>query len=142
MRKSSSASLPSPDGVLPPTLADTCGRGGRLARHVAGIRTTTPALSSCGTSLKKLHGLIGRPAQRVEDLARIDHGLQPRTGLRRSLHGKKQRQQTILVCRAGIFAQSLTQRKMLGLGMRRQPRGVGGKKSERRISDLCGSRPD
>ena len=50
MRKSSSASWPTPDSNLPPTLAVTCGRGGRLDCQVAGIRTTTPALSSCGTS--------------------------------------------------------------------------------------------
>ena len=52
MRKSSSASCPMPAGALPPSLAVTCGRGGRLARHNAGIRTTTPALSSCAASLK------------------------------------------------------------------------------------------
>ena len=74
--------------------------------------------------------------KRVEDLARVDHGLQPGTALGRSLHGKKQREQAILVCRAGILAQSLAQRKMLRLGVRRQPRRVGGKKRERRRSSL------
>ena len=82
---------------------------------------------------QKLNGFVGRPAERVEDLAGIDQGLQPRAGLRRSLHGKKQRQQTVLVGRARILAQSLPQRKMLGLGIRRQPRGIGGEKGERRI---------
>ena len=73
----------------------------------------------------------------MEDLARIDHGLQPRAGLRRALHGKQQGQQTVLVCRARVFAQSLAQRKMLGLGVRREPRGVGGEKGERRVRVLA-----
>ena len=42
--------VPDPDGVLRPTVPVTCGRGGRLPRHAAGMRTTTPAVSSCGTS--------------------------------------------------------------------------------------------
>ena len=82
---------------------------------------------------QELNGFLGRPAERVKDLTRIDEGLQPRTGLRRSLHGKEQRQQTVLVCRSGIFAKSLPQWEMLSLRIRRQPRGVGGQKSERRI---------
>src|SRR5271157_5199983 len=76
---------------------------------------------------------MGRPAQRVEYLARVDHGLQPWTAPSRALHGKKQRQQTILVGRACIFAQSLTQRKMLGPGVRREPGGIGRKESKWRI---------
>ena len=41
--KSSSASMPRPDGGLPPTVAVTCGRGGRFARQRVGTRTMTPA---------------------------------------------------------------------------------------------------
>ena len=59
MRKSSSASLPSPDGALPPTVAVTCGRDGRLALQVAGMRTTTPARSSSGTSPRKRRASCG-----------------------------------------------------------------------------------
>ena len=59
MRKSRSASLPKPDGVLPPTLPVTCGRGGRFDRQFAGIRTTTPALSNWGTSLRSCKALLG-----------------------------------------------------------------------------------
>ena len=33
---------------VPPTVPVTCGRDGRLARHDAGMRTTTPALSRSG----------------------------------------------------------------------------------------------
>ena len=69
----------------------------------------------------------------MEDLAAIHEGLQPRAGLRRSLHGKKQGQQTVLVGGAGIFAESLPQRKVLSLGIGRQPGGVGCQKGERRI---------
>ena len=38
--KSSSASVPSADGGRVPTVAVTCGRGGRPARHAVGTRTT------------------------------------------------------------------------------------------------------
>jgi len=44
--KSSNLSSPSLEGARAPTVAVTCGRAGRLARHVAGMRTTTPALCS------------------------------------------------------------------------------------------------
>ena len=49
MRKSSSASS-AEAGRAPcaPTVAVTCGRGGRPALQVAGMRTTTPARSSSG----------------------------------------------------------------------------------------------
>ena len=40
---------PDADGGRAPTVAVTCGRAGRLARQDAGMRTTTPALSSSGT---------------------------------------------------------------------------------------------
>ena len=59
MRKSRSASWPRRDGMLAPTLAVTCGRSGRFPRQFAGIRTTTPALSSCGTSLRSCKASLG-----------------------------------------------------------------------------------
>ena len=40
-----------PDGGLSPTVAVTCGRGGRLARQPAGTRTMTPAVSRRGISV-------------------------------------------------------------------------------------------
>ena len=43
--------VPSPDGGLPPTVAVTCGRDGRLARQAFGTRTMTPAASRRGTSV-------------------------------------------------------------------------------------------
>ena len=59
MRKSSSASVPNPEGALPPTVAITCGRGGRPALQAAGIRTTTPACSNWGMSLRKRNASWG-----------------------------------------------------------------------------------
>ena len=93
-----------PTGALPPT----------VRRHLRARRPVGPpgrrhshhhpgALQLRDVS-QKLNGLLGRPPQRVEDLARVDHGLQPRAGLRRSLHGKEQRQQTVLVRRARVLA--------------------------------------
>ena len=41
---------PTPDGARRPTVPETLGRDGRLACQDAGIRTTTPALSSSGTA--------------------------------------------------------------------------------------------
>ena len=122
--------MPSPEGAFPPTVAVTFGRAGRLARHVAGIRTTTPALSSCGTSWRKRKASLGFPAQRMEDLARVDHGFQPRADFGRALNGQEQRQQAILVRCSGVFAQRLAERKMLGFGVGGKPGGVGGEKRE------------
>ena len=68
------------DGGLPPTVAFTWGRAGRFMRQLAGMRTTTPALSSAGASLR-IAALARAPAQRVKDIARIDHRLQPLAGL-------------------------------------------------------------
>ena len=53
MLKSNSASVPNSDGVFAPTMPVTFGRGGRFARHVAGMRTTTPACSRVCTSRSK-----------------------------------------------------------------------------------------
>ena len=50
MRKSRRASAPRPDWGFPPTVAVTRGRAGRRPRQEAGMRSTTPAASSRGTS--------------------------------------------------------------------------------------------
>ena len=52
--KSSSASSPSLEGARVPTVAVTCGRAGRPARQVAGMRTTTPALFQLGGTRQEL----------------------------------------------------------------------------------------
>ena len=59
MQKSSSASSPSCAGALAPTVAFTCARAGRFIRQFAGIRTTTPAASSAGTSLRNCSASCG-----------------------------------------------------------------------------------
>lgn len=38
--------------ALPPTVTLTCGRGGRPERQAPAVRTTMPAASSCGTSVR------------------------------------------------------------------------------------------
>ena len=137
MRKSSSASWPTPDSNLPPTLAVTCGRGGRFARQVAGIRTTTPALSSCGTSRRSCMASRRLPPQRVENLARIDHGLQPRAASDARCTGRSSDSRRSLLAAPAYSPQSLPQRKMLRLGVRRQPRGISRQKSEGRCFVLA-----
>ena len=133
MRKSSNAVQPErPTARASPTVPVTCGRGGRLARQLAGMRTTTPARSSSGALASSRDASRGRPAQRMEDLARVDHRPQPGAGLGGALHRQQQRQQLVAVGRAGVFAQRLAERQMLRLGLRREPRGVGRHEGERR----------
>src|ERR1019366_5806860 len=81
--------------------------------------------------LQELQGLLWAPAQRVKNLARIDHGLQPRAILGGALDGHQQRQQTFAVSRTGILLQGLTERQMLGLSLCRKSGRVGRKKRER-----------
>ena len=53
---------------------------------------------------EKTESIVGLPAQRMEDLTRVDHGFQPRTDFGRALNGEEQRQQALLVRRACVFA--------------------------------------
>jgi hypothetical protein len=85
-----------------------------------------------GHILQELQRLLRAPAQRVKDLARIDHVLQPAAILGGALDRQQQRQQPLPVFRAGIFLQSLAERHMLGFGFSRKPRRVGRQKRERR----------
>ena len=48
--------------LRPPTVAATRGRAGRLARHLAGMRTMTPALSSSGRLWRKRDASAGPSA--------------------------------------------------------------------------------
>ena len=66
----------------------------------------------------------------MEDLARVDHGFQPRTDFGSALNGQQQRQQAILARCPCVFAQRLTERKMLGFGVGGKPGRVGGEKRE------------
>ena len=83
-----------------------------------------------GQQLKRLGG---RPAQRVIDLARVDHRLQPRALGGGALDRQEQREQPRLVGGAGVFAQRAAERQVLRLGVRRQLRRVGRQKRERRV---------
>ena len=74
-----------------------------------------------GNVLQELQRLLRAPAQRVKDLARVDHGLQPRTSGGGALDRHQQRQQALAVPCSGIFLQGLAERQMLRLGLRRKP---------------------
>ena len=83
-----------------------------------------------GQQLKRLGG---RPPQRVIDLARVDHRLQPRTLGGGALDRQEQREQPRLVGGACVFAQRAAERQVLRLGLRRQLGRVGRQKRERRL---------
>ena len=67
------------------------------------------------------------------DLARIDHGLQPRALLGRALDWQQQRQQTLAVPCPGVLLQGLAERQMLRLRLDRKPRRVGRQECKRRV---------
>ena len=83
-----------------------------------------------GQQLKRLGG---RPPQRVIDLARLDHRLQPRTLGGGALDRQEQREQLRLVGGACVFAQRAAERQVLRPGLRRQVGRVGRQKRERRV---------
>ena len=97
------------------------------------MRTTTPALSSSAALARKRDASARPPAQRMEDLARVDHRPQPGAALGGALHRQQQRQQLVAVRRAGILAQRLAERQVLRAGLRREPRRVGRQEGERRL---------
>lgn len=76
--------------------------------------------------------LRGRPPQRMEDLAGIDHAFQPRAALRGALHGNEQRQQALPVRDTGELVQRLSEWQVLGFAVCGQASGVGGEEGERR----------
>ena len=136
-RKSRRASLPRPDGGFPPTVAVTCGRARPLA---------APARPACARRRRRPRGAgrrpgagtrPRRPAQGVEDLARVDHGPEPRAGLGRPLHGQEEREQPVLLRRAGVLAQRLAEREVLGLAVGGEARGVGREEGEGRLVVLA-----
>ncbi len=83
---------------------------------------------------QELNRVGRRPPERVIDLARVDHRLQPTTVGCGALHGEEQREQPRLVRGACVFAEGAAEWQVLRLGLRRQLRRVGRKKRERRIS--------
>ena len=131
MRKSSNPSRPTEDGGRAPTVAVTCGRGGRFARQEAGMRTTTPAPSRSGTLERKHEASRGLPAQGMKDFAGVDHRLEPDACLGGPLHRQKERQELVFVRRPRVLAQGLTKRQMLCLGPRGKLRRIGCHEGER-----------
>ena len=77
--------------------------------------------------------LLRSPPQGVEDLARVDHMLQPIAFVRGALNRLKQRQKLVFVFRPGIVAQRLAQRQMLGFGGGREARRIGRHEGEREV---------
>ena len=71
--KSRSASAPRPDSRLPPTVAVTCGRGGRIRTPGGGNSNDDSGSLKAGSISQELTSLRGRPAQRMIDLSRVDH---------------------------------------------------------------------
>jgi len=86
-------------------------RGGHAYDHAGTFQ-----LGHAGEKSRRLRHL---PAQGMEYLTRVDHRLQPATGFGGTLHRHQQRQQLVAVGSAGIFAQRLPERHMLGRGLRR-----------------------
>ena len=83
-----------------------------------------------GRVLEELQRLPRGPAQRVEDLARIDHLLQPGAAFGGALDGHQQGQQAFAIPGAGIFLQGLAQRQVLRPGLGRESRRIGREKRE------------
>ena len=78
-----------------------------------------------------------RPAQRVIDLARVDHLAQPVALLGGALHRQQQRQQLRFAPAIRVFRQRVLERQVLGLAVRRQARRVGRHERERRLRVLA-----
>ena len=74
-----------------------------------------------------------RPSQRMIDLARVDHRLQPRALGGGALDRQEQGEQARLVGGASVFAQRAAERHVLRPGLRRELRRVGRQKRERSL---------
>ena len=106
-------------------------------RQLAGIRTTTPAALEGGDVLQETQCLRRSPAERVEDLAAVDHRLQPWAAFAGALDGHQQREEALAFPGAAIFLQSLAERQVLRLGGSRKARGVGREEGEGRLLVLA-----
>ena len=117
--KSSSASWPSPDGALAadraPSLAGAADGCPAMPRACAPPR---PRVSSCGTSLKSCMASSASSAadgrSRPRSTIAFSHGQLSDA----RCTGRSSDKQALLVGRARVFAQSLTQRQMLRFGVR------------------------
>ena len=123
------------------------GEGGTLANRRADLRTRRAVRAprarhtdddTRGSQLREIRQELkrvgGRPPQRMINLAGIHHPSQPLALSGGALHRQQQRQQLRLVGRAGVLTQRLSERQVLRLRVRRQPRRIRGQKRERRRS--------
>jgi hypothetical protein len=100
--------------------------GGRNSNDDAGSL-------KAGLISQQLKSLRGRPPQRVIDLSRLDHRLQPRTFGSRALDRQEQRKQLRFVGSACLFAQRAAERQVLRLGLRRESSRISRQKREWRL---------
>ena len=109
------------------------GAAGRLARHVAGMRTTTPALSRSAALRKQACGLRGvqRSGWKISPASTIGRSQAHVSAARCT--GSSSDSSLLAVRRAGVFAQRLASGTMLRPGLRRKPRRVGRHEGERRL---------
>ena len=84
-----------------------------------------PGAFKLGNTLEKTRRLRGSPAQRMKDIAGVDHRLQPGAMFRGALHRQEQGQQPVPVCRSGVFAQCLAEGNVLCLCLGGKASGVG-----------------
>ena len=80
--------------------------------------------------VEQTHRVGGRPAQRMEDLAAIDHLLQPAATFARPAHRLQQLQQIRPGARTGIFAQSRAERRMTQAAAGRHAGNIGREEGE------------
>jgi len=64
---------------------------------------------------EEAEGLLRRPAQRMEDLARIGHLLEPGASFRRALDRQEQREEPRLIDRARVLVERFAEGLVLGL---------------------------
>ena len=114
MRKSNSPSAPNCDGGLAPTVAVTCGRGGRLPRQALGTRTIDAGGFEPRHVGQQLQRLGGGPSQRIVDLVGVEQAPQPRRLLRGAIHRQEQRQELRFVQRTGVLASAWPSGRCLG----------------------------
>ena len=86
---------------------------------------------------QKAAGIWRRPAQRMANIAGLDHLAQPVAVFGRALHWQQQRQQLLPAFAAGEFRQRFRQRLVLRLSMCRQGYRLGRQKSKRRLRILA-----
>ena len=129
-----------PTAASPPTVPVTRGRGGRLPRHAAGMRTTTPARFELRDVAQQLQASLGRPAQRMEDLARDRPSPSARRRSRRRAAPEAAARAAGLLAAPRILAQRLAERQMLRLAP--APRAAWYRSPGRRTArrGRCGSR--